>query len=32
MLNKSDYSVQNYETLRGHCTNQRVRKRGKKVK
>ena len=29
---KSDYSVQNDESLRGHCTNERrVRKRDKKV-
>jgi len=36
MLNvkcKSDYSVQNDETLRGHCTKERrVRKRDKKVR
>jgi len=35
MLNKykSDYSVQNDESLRGHCTNEwRVRKRDTKVR
>jgi len=30
---KSEYSVQNDKTLRGHCTNEiRLRKRDKKVR
>jgi len=33
MLSKSDYSAQNVESLRRHCTNERrVRKRDKKVR
>jgi len=32
LFERPSYSVQNDESLRGHCTNERIRKRDKKVR